>query len=166
MARWDLIGLGALAGVSGIYQARAGEAAAGAVQRTGIASSIETARQAKRVEALIPAIRLQGLQVHNEIIRSFKDISDTTQAMASYMGRDDRSVQAIQKRQMENTAKELSRVELQQKMEIAKVSRESADLTNKAIMDRISADAQAKLMRSQSRASTYGTAASLFASMI
>jgi hypothetical protein len=87
-------------------------------------------------------------------------------AVSSYMGRDDRSVQAIKNRTMQETAKNISRLRTQSILEEAGIMRESASLTMNAINERLAADAQADMMLKQSRASTIGTATSLFASML
>lgn len=159
--RWDLIGLGALGALGGAYQARVGEQAAGAIQRSGIAASIDMARQAKRVEAMLPAIKLQAEQTHNEILRSFVDWASMANATASYMGRDDRSVDAIRKRVQQDTARDVSRAKTQQVMSEAQTMREAASLTSNAINERLGAEAQAKIQRAQTRANTYSTTFSL-----
>jgi len=164
--RWDLIGLAGLGALGGIAQSRANAAAAGAIQRTGIISSVETARQAKRVEGLIPAIRLQAEQQHNQIISEYRDWAAVADSVASYMGRDDRSVDAIRKRIQSDTSETLSRARTQALSEEAKVAREAASLTANAINQRMSADAQANIQMKQGRASTLATGLSLFASMI
>jgi len=164
--RWGLIGLAGLAGIGGLYQARAGAAAAGAIQRTGIVASVEAARQAKRVEALIPALKLQALQQHNEIVSQYRDWSDMADATISYMGRDDRSVQAIRKRVADETAKTVSRNVTQMALEEAKVMREAASLSANALNERMTADIESSIRVRQNKAQTISTGLSMFASML
>lgn len=164
--RWDLFAMSGLAGLGGVLEAKSSAAATGAVQRAGMVSSIEMGRQAARVEKLIPAIRLQTLQQHNSIISDFKEWAAVADANISYMGRDDRSVQAIKQRVEQETAKNLSRVRTQGALEEAQTARDAASLTSNAINERLAADAEAKIMRSQGRANIASTAMSLFGSML
>jgi hypothetical protein len=159
--RWDLFAVAGVGAIGGVLEAKASAAAAGAVQRSGMVASVEMARQAKRVENLIPAIRLQALQQHNEIVSDFREWASVANSTISYMGRDDRSVDAIRKRVQADTSQTISRVRSQALTEEAKVQREAASLTSAAINERTAADAEAKIMQRQGRASTISTGLSL-----
>lgn len=125
------------------------------------------AGQAARTEARLQAIEIRkqrfgieeiALQQQQQLFSNFSELINTNAAVAAYMGRTDRSIRAIQKREADKYSTDVRRVQAQKRREIDKLSSQALTMERRGdtARDAASYNANATLF------STIGSAAMIY----
>ena len=141
-----IAGVGA-AGISAYQQRKAGKAA-----------QQDARRQADAMRNSIAMIELTAIQQHNDRVQQLQDFASHARAMSAYMGRDDRSVDAIMKRAEADKNKDLQRIKLQSLLEVSQTLAEANALeyTGKAQRQAAAAQSVSTLLNAASKAASSG----------
>ena len=100
---------------------------------SGIAGAGQTraAGQVARTQARLQAVEIrkqrfglqeQALQTQQQRMEQFEDLVNTNAAFAAFMGRSDRSIRALQKREAEKYSTDVRRIQAQAQREIDKLN--------------------------------------------
>lgn len=117
-------------------------------RKAGKAAQQDARRQADALRDNIAMIELTAIQQHNDRVQQLQDFASQARAMSAYMGRDDRSVDAIMKRAEADKNRDLQRIKLQSLLEVSQTLAEANALeyTGKAQRQAASAQSVATLL--------------------
>ena len=135
-----------------------GIAGAGQTRAAGVAARNQARLQAIEIKKQRFGLQEQALQTQQQRMEQFEDLVNTNAAFAAFMGRSDRSIRALQKREARKYSTDVRRIQAQAQREIdklnlqARVEEQRGDAAKKVA----SYNANAQLI------STIGSAAMLY----
>jgi hypothetical protein len=96
-------------------------------RKAGKAARREAELQAQSILRQRKAVSRLADQQHFDRLMQLKDLASTNEAFAAFMGRSDRSIKALQKREQRKYAEDVRRISLQEAMELGRLE-EQADV--------------------------------------
>ena len=135
------LGLSAISGIAGFSS---GKKAKRAAQR-------EAARQAREIELQRFQVREIATQQHLNRTEQYAQTASQNRAAAAYMGRSDRSIEALRRREATLYGRDVDRIRTQEEQEVANLYKEASAV-------RARGRAQAKSIKAQTYGSLLSTA--------
>lgn len=96
-------------------------------RKAGKAARREAELQAQAILRQREVVSRLADQQHFDRLMQLKDLASTNEAFAAFMGRSDRSIKALQKREQRKYAEDVRRISLQEAMELGRLE-EQADV--------------------------------------
>lgn len=94
-------------------------------RRAGKAARREAELQAQAILRQREAVSRLADQQHFDRLAQLKDLAATNESFAAFMGRSDRSIKALEKREQRKYAEDVKRIRLQEALEISKLEEEA-----------------------------------------
>jgi len=144
---WPIVAAIALGGM----QAGAQKAAGAAAYRDSLRQAAEVRKQRFDVEEL-------AVQQHVDRMNSYRDLQSTNNAYAAFMGRSDRSIQALRKEEGRRYGRDVDRIREQERRELVKIERDAQEVVRQGEI----ANRQYKSAAKSTLFSTLGSAAMMY----